>query len=129
LDKKRPAITGRLGETCDETENHDAVFRRFVDRSCTVLRSRLSKKRASRVRYLLCLRKPDDYRCRPAKGGIDDFTGITRNVKGEGPFHDMSVRCLMHWTLIGEKWDGDGSCVETDRDGDNVFTTFDDQAH
>ena len=26
--------------------------------------------------------------------GIVDETGITRNVKGEGPFHDMSVRCL-----------------------------------
>ena len=27
-------------------------------------------------------------------GTIADSTGITRNVKGEGPFHDMSVRCL-----------------------------------
>src|SRR5262245_16192173 len=27
-------------------------------------------------------------------GAIVDETGITRNVKGEGPFHDMSVRCL-----------------------------------
>src|SRR5215813_5012803 len=27
-------------------------------------------------------------------GAIIDETGITRNVKGEGPFHDMSVRCL-----------------------------------
>ena len=27
-------------------------------------------------------------------GAIVDITGITRNVKGEGPFHDMSVRCL-----------------------------------
>ena len=27
-------------------------------------------------------------------GGIVDTTGITRNVKGEGPFNDMSVRCL-----------------------------------
>ena len=64
-----------------------------------------------------------------AIGAIDDFTGITRNIKGEGPFHDMSVHCLMHWTLVGEKWDGDGSCVETDRDGDHVFTTFDAEAH
>ena len=31
-------------------------------------------------------------------GAIGDFTGITRNVKGEGPFHDMSVRCLYHWS-------------------------------
>ena len=31
-------------------------------------------------------------------GTIVDDTGITRNVKGEGPFHDMSVRCLYHWS-------------------------------
>jgi hypothetical protein len=64
-----------------------------------------------------------------AIGAIDDFTGITRNVKGEGPFHEMSVHCLMHWTLVEDSWDGDGSCVETDRDGDHVFTTFDSEAH
>ena len=29
-------------------------------------------------------------------GAIVDETGINRNVKGEGPFHDMSVRCLYH---------------------------------
>ena len=28
-------------------------------------------------------------------GAITDLTGITRNVKGEGPFNDMSVRCLL----------------------------------
>jgi len=62
-------------------------------------------------------------------GALDEITGITRNVKGEGPFHDMSVRCLMHWTMISEKWNGYGSCVETDKDGDEVFTTFDGEAH
>ena len=63
-------------------------------------------------------------------GGITDFTGITRNVKGEGPFHDMSVRCLGHYTLVGETFTSfNGSCVETDKDGDNVFTTFDDKNH
>ena len=60
-------------------------------------------------------------------GAIDDFTGITRNVKGEGPFHDMSVHCLGHWSLVGETSHFNGSCVETDKDGDNVFTTFDDE--
>ena len=62
-------------------------------------------------------------------GAVDEFTGITRNVKGEEPFDDMSVHCLMQWTLINDKWDGSGSCVETDRDGDQVFTTFDAAAH
>ena len=62
-------------------------------------------------------------------GAISDFTGITRNVKGEGPFHDMSVRCLGHWSQVGETFHFNGSCVETDKDGDNVFTTFDDKNH
>ena len=62
-------------------------------------------------------------------GGLDELTGITRNVKGEGPFHDMSVRCLMQWTQIGETFASTGSCVETDRDGDDIFATFDTGTH
>ena len=62
-------------------------------------------------------------------GAIFDMTGITRNVKGEGPFHDMSVRCLGHTSSVGETFHYSGSCVETDKDGDNVFTTFDDNNH
>ena len=62
-------------------------------------------------------------------GAIVDETGINRNVKGEGPFHDMSVRCLYHWSVVGETNRLNGSCVETDKDGDNVFTTFDDKNH
>src|SRR5262245_27681326 len=61
--------------------------------------------------------------------GIDEYSGITRNVKGEGPFHDMSVHCLVHWTLIGDAYKSNGSCAETDKDGDNVFTTFDEGTH
>ena len=56
-------------------------------------------------------------------GAIVDSAGITRNVKGEGPFHDMSVRCLYHQSSVGETFHFNGSCVETDKDGDNVFTT------
>ena len=62
-------------------------------------------------------------------GLIVDVTGITRNVKGEGPFHDMSVRCVGHQSVVGDTQDFNGSCVETDKDGDNVFTTFDTQNH
>ncbi len=62
-------------------------------------------------------------------GTLLDTTGINRNVKGEGPFHDMSVRCLMHWSVVGDTNHFTGSCVETDKDGDNIFTTFDDNNH
>ena len=36
-------------------------------------------------------------------GVIGGETGITRNVKGEGPLHDMSVRCLYHWSAVGRQ--------------------------
>jgi hypothetical protein len=62
-------------------------------------------------------------------GGIDEFTGITRNVKGDSLFNDMAVHCLGHWTVIGDKFDFRGSCAETDAAGDTVFTTFDNDNH
>ena len=62
-------------------------------------------------------------------GGIDDFTGITRNVKGEGAFNNMSVHCLGHWSAVGDNFNFNGSCTETDTDGDTVFTTFDNENH
>ena len=37
----------------------------------------------------------------------------------------MSVRCLYHYSGVAVN----GSCVETDKDGDNVFVTFDDKNH
>jgi hypothetical protein len=45
-------------------------------------------------------------------GSIVDSTGITRNVKGEGPFHDMSVRCLYHQSAVGETSHFNGSCLK-----------------
>jgi len=66
---------------------------------------------------------------RAGTGTIVDRTGITRNVNREGPFHDMSVRCLYHMAVVGEIFTFNGSCVETDKDGDNVFTAFDDKNH
>ena len=41
----------------------------------------------------------------------------------------MSVRCLYHWSVVGETNHVNGSCVHTDKDGDNVFATFDDKNH
>ena len=41
----------------------------------------------------------------------------------------MSMRCLYHWSVVGETNHFNGSCVETDKDGDNVFVTFDDNKH
>jgi hypothetical protein len=41
----------------------------------------------------------------------------------------MSVHCVEQWTFIDDDTNYNGSCVETDKDGDNVFTTFDEQNH
>ena len=62
-------------------------------------------------------------------GEIDILTGINRNVKGEGPFNDMSVVCLMHGTQIGSAWKHYASCVEIDESGDSFFTTSDESNH
>jgi hypothetical protein len=62
-------------------------------------------------------------------GVISILTGINRNVAGEGPFNDMSVECLSHSTVIAGKWMQYASCVETDKDGDKVFTTSADKNH
>jgi hypothetical protein len=43
-----------------------------------------------------------------------------------------SMTCLFaasNWSVVGETNHFNGSCVETDKDGDNVFTTFDDKNH
>ena len=52
---------------------------------------------------------------------------ITRNVKGEGPFDDMSVRGFYHRSVVGEKNYINGSLVHTDKEGDNIFAIFDDK--
>ena len=43
------------------------------------------------------------------------------------------MRCLFTASdtraWVGQTFHFNGSCVETDKDGDNVFTTFDDKNH
>jgi hypothetical protein len=58
------------------------------------------------------------------RGGVWDYTGVMQNVKGEGPFNNMAVRCLQNWTMLGEQLKVVGSCVLTDQDGDSVFDVF-----
>lgn len=60
---------------------------------------------------------------------VQEMVGITRNTDGEAPFDNMSVRCLSYVQQVGEDWFWAGACTETDKDGDQVFTTFDMEAH
>lgn len=57
-------------------------------------------------------------------GGVWDYSGVIQNVKGDGPFNDMVVRCLQNWTTIAEQFRISGSCVLTDPDGDSIFDVF-----
>ncbi|PMS38326.1 hypothetical protein B0G57_12290 [Trinickia symbiotica] len=57
-------------------------------------------------------------------GGVWDYSGVIQNVKGDGPFNNMVVRCLQNWTTIAEQFRIVGSCVLTDPDGDSIFDVF-----
>lgn len=54
-----------------------------------------------------------------------ELVGIARNPEGGKFFDNMSVRCVFYREAMGGKVKGNGACVETDSDGDKVFTTFD----
>lgn len=60
---------------------------------------------------------------------VQEMVGITRNTDGEALFDNMSVRCLGYVQQIKDEWFATGACTETDADGDQVFTTFDMEAH
>ena len=60
---------------------------------------------------------------------VQEMVGITRNTDGEAAFDNMSVRCLGYVQQVGEEWFWTGACTEKDADGDQVFTTFDMEAH
>ena len=54
-----------------------------------------------------------------------ELVGITRNTDGQKFFDNMAVRCIFYREAVGGKVRGNGACIETDSDGDKVFTTFD----
>ncbi len=56
--------------------------------------------------------------------GLQEFVGITRNTDGQNLFDNMAVRCISYGETIGKNSISHGACIETDIDGDKVFTTF-----
>ena len=56
--------------------------------------------------------------------GQGEYSGVTRNMAGPGPFNDTSVRAAENWTLIDGKRSLSGAGVWTDQDGDHVLVTF-----
>ena len=55
---------------------------------------------------------------------LRELVGITRNIDGQKFFDGMTVRCIGYVETLGSVADSNGACVETDSDGDKVFTTF-----
>ena len=53
-----------------------------------------------------------------------EFGGIARNDKGSGMFHNMGVRCLGTREAVGGEVISRGACVDMDKDGDQMFTTY-----
>lgn len=54
-----------------------------------------------------------------------ELVGVTRNTDGQKFFDNMTVRCILYHEAVGGGVKGNGACIETDSDGDKVFTTFD----
>lgn len=52
------------------------------------------------------------------------MTGIIRNEKDGGPFDKSFIRCIgVEAMVAGQFWDN-GTCTETDKDGDKIFITY-----
>jgi hypothetical protein len=52
------------------------------------------------------------------------ITGILRNDMEGGPFDKSFIRCIgVEAMVAGQFWDN-GTCTETDKDGDKIFITY-----
>lgn len=59
---------------------------------------------------------------------VRELVGISRNDKGSGMFHDLAMRCFGFIDIVDGKPSAIGRCVEVDKDGDQVFSTFENKA-
>lgn len=57
-----------------------------------------------------------------------ELQGIELNDKGSGMFHDLGVRCLSQITIRSGAASADGRCTTVDKDGDQIFHTFENRA-
>jgi hypothetical protein len=56
---------------------------------------------------------------------VAELVGTTRNTDGQKFFDNMAVRCVEFLEVRGGIHKFKGACIETDSDGDKVFSTFD----
>jgi hypothetical protein len=57
-----------------------------------------------------------------------EFSGLSTNDKASGMFHNMVMHCWGLIDIVGGKGASTGRCVEADKDGDQIFSTFDNKA-
>ncbi len=57
-------------------------------------------------------------------GWVAELAGITRNTDGQKFFDRMMVRCIYYFEAVMGSRKHSGACIQTDGDGDKVFTTF-----
>ena len=57
-----------------------------------------------------------------------ELTGVSTNDQGSGMFHGLGMRCLSFIDIVGGKAAAIGRCVETDTDGDQIYSTFENKA-
>lgn len=63
----------------------------------------------------------------PGLGSVTplEAVGTTQNLKGEAMLDKMSAHCMALNVASGDKKYIDGACVLADKDGDQIFSTFD----
>jgi hypothetical protein len=54
-----------------------------------------------------------------------ELNGVTRSDDGGSMFDAMGTRCLVMREAVGREVSSHGTCVEIDKDGDQIFSTFD----
>ena len=64
-----------------------------------------------------------------ASESLMEMSGVSQNTVGQLAFDGMHAHCLMGSAIIGGKPSVSGACTETDRDGDQVFTSFNGAAY
>ncbi len=55
---------------------------------------------------------------------VYDTYGVSQNDNGRPMFNAMGVRCQGMREIIGTESTNRGTCVDTDKDGDEIYTTY-----
>jgi hypothetical protein len=63
-----------------------------------------------------------------AEATLLEFSGISRNDKGSGMFNHFGAHCLAIRQSVGPSVVSRGTCVDSDPDGDQIFSTFEARA-